>query len=592
MTSIGVTDTRTVQGDTLGQRLERIGWALFLIMIGGLALLPSGLVPEGTWLAGTGLIMIGLNVVRHLKGIQVNGFTNVLGLIALALGVSAVVGGRVAGLPDPTGCHRAADDLQRPACQEICVMSKRTTTIWTFVVVSVAVFMASLDNLIVTTALPVIKMELGATLQGLQWTVNAYTLTFAVLLLSGAALGDRFGRKRMFLVGISIFTAGSALAALAPSIGLLITARAVQGVGGAIVTPLTLTILSAAVPPARRGLALGVWSGVGCLAIAIAPLVGGAIVESFSWQWIFWLNVPIGLALLPIAWRRLEETTGPNRALDLPGVALASTGLFGIVWGLVRSDGEGWTSIGVAGPMAAGVMLLGLFVWWEARSRTPMVPMRFFRRRAFSAANMTSMLMSFGMFGSVFLLAQFFQIVQQLLPASGRSSHAALDGHAHTGRPSGRTSLRSHREPAASRFRNGSHGRRSGLDSCDRVAHRLLMWTSSPPSPSRGIGMSLFFAPVANVVLSAVRRDEEGKASGVNNTVREVGGVFGVAVLASVFAAVGGYASPSTFTDGLNAALWVGAAVVGLGTIAAFGVPRREAAVSQPTGLQLAGAQE
>jgi MFS family permease len=171
-----------------------------------------------------------------------------------------------------------------------------------------------------------------------------------VLLLSGAALGDRFGRKRMFIVGISIFTAGSALAALAPSIGLLITARAVQGIGGAIVTPLTLTILSAAVPPARRGLALGVWSGVGCLAIAIAPLVGGAIVESFSWQWIFWINVPIGLALVPIAWRRLEETTGPDRALDLPGVALASIGLFGIVWGLVRSDGEGWTSMGVAGP--------------------------------------------------------------------------------------------------------------------------------------------------------------------------------------------------------------------------------------------------
>jgi EmrB/QacA subfamily drug resistance transporter len=470
-------------------------------------------------------------------------------------------------------------------------MSKRATTTWTFVVVSVAVFMASLDNLIVTTALPVIKTELGATLQGLQWTVNAYTLTFAVLLLSGAALGDRFGRKRMFLVGISIFTASSALAALAPSIGLLITARAVQGIGGAIVTPLTLTILSAAVPPARRGLALGVWSGVGCLAIAIAPLVGGAIVESFSWQWIFWLNVPIGLALLPITWRRLEETTGPNRALDIPGVALASTGLLGIVWGLVRSDGDGWASIGVAGPMAAGIILIGLFVWWEARSRTPMVPLRFFRRRAFSAANVTSMLMSFGMFGSVFLLAQFFQIVQHYSPLQ-----AGL-------RTLPWTAMPILVAPVAGLL-SDRIGSRPLLVSGMGLMAGALAWIASIGSPTvpyvefvapfamAGIGMSLYFAPVANVVLSAVRREEEGKASGVNNTVREVGGVFGVAVLASVFASIGGYASPSTFTDGLNAALWVGAAVVGLGTIAALGIPGRKAVVSQTTALQLAGAQE
>jgi EmrB/QacA subfamily drug resistance transporter len=470
-------------------------------------------------------------------------------------------------------------------------MSKRATTTWTFVVVSVAVFMASLDNLIVTTALPVIKMELGATLQGLQWTVNAYTLTFAVLLLSGAALGDRFGRKRMFMVGITIFTAGSALAALAPSITLLITARAVQGIGGAIVTPLTLTILSAAVPAARRGLALGVWSGVGCLAIAIAPLVGGAVVESFSWQWIFWINVPIGLALLPIAWRRLEETTGPDRALDMPGVALASIGLLGIVWGLVRSDSEGWTSLGVAGPIAAGVILIGLFVRREGRSRTPMVPLRFFRRRAFSAANVTSMLMSFGMFGSVFLLAQFFQIVQHYSPLQ-----AGL-------RTLPWTAMPILVAPVAGLL-SDRIGSRPLLISGMGLMAGALAWIASVASPTvpyaqlvapfaiGGIGMSLYFAPVANVVLSAVRRDEEGKASGVNNTVREVGGVFGVAVLASIFASVGGYASPSTFTDGLSAALWVGAVVVGVGTVVALGIPGRKTAVSGASALRLAGAQE
>jgi EmrB/QacA subfamily drug resistance transporter len=470
-------------------------------------------------------------------------------------------------------------------------VSKRRTTMWTFVVVSVAVFMASLDNLIVTTALPVIKAELQASLQGLQWTVNAYTLTFAVLLLTGAALGDRFGRKRMFIVGICIFTGGSALAALAPSIEVLIVARAIQGMGGAIVTPLTLTILSAAVQPARRGVALGVWSGVGCLAIAIAPVVGGAIVESFSWQWVFWINVPIGLALLPIACLRVEETTGSNRALDIPGIALASAGLFGLVWGLVRSDTHGWTSIGVSGPIAAGAVLVALFVWWETRSHSPMVPMRFFRRRAFSAANLTSMLMSFGLFGSVFLLAQFFQIVQHYSPLQ-----AGLRTLPWTAMPILVAPLAG--------LLSDRIGSRPLLISGMGLMAGALVWIASVASPTvpygelvapfalGGVGMSLYFAPVANVVLSAVRRDEEGKASGVNNTVREVGGVFGVAVLASIFASVGGYASPSTFTDGLNAALWVGAVVVGVGTVVALGIPGRKAVASQAGALQLVGAQE
>jgi len=463
-------------------------------------------------------------------------------------------------------------------------MGKQHTTMWTFVVVSVAVFMASLDNLIVTTALPVIKAALGASLQQLQWTVNAYTLTFAVLLLTGAALGDRFGRKRMFIVGISIFTAGSALAALAPSIGILIAARAIQGMGGAIVTPLTLTILSAAVSPSRRGLALGIWSGVGCLAIAIAPVVGGAIVESFSWQWVFWINVPIGLVLLPIAFFRIEESVGPNRALDVPGLALVSAGLFGLVWGLVRSDTDGWMSIGVAGPIAAGIVLVALFVWWEARSKSPMVPIRFFSHRAFSAANLTSMLMSFGLFGSVFLLAQFFQIVQHYSPLQ-----AGLRTLPWTAMPilvaplAGLLSDRIGSRPllvSGMALMAGSLGWIAAIGS-PTVPYLALV----APFAIGGIGMSLFFAPVANVVLSAVRRDEEGKASGVSNTIREVGGVFGVAVLASIFASTGGYASPSAFSEGLNTALWVGAIVVGLGTIAALGIPAHKRLVTRTPSL-------
>src|SRR6266508_800580 len=285
-------------------------------------------------------------------------------------------------------------------------------TLWTFAITSVALVMVTLDNLVVTTALPVIRRELDASLQGLEWTVNAYTLTFAVLLLTGAALGDRFGRRTLFVVGLAIFTAASAFAALAPSIEILNLARALQGVGGAIVTPLTLTLLSAVVRPERRGVALGAWGGIGGLAVALGPLVGGAVVEGISWQWIFWLNVPIGLLLAPLALSRLPESHGPADKLDLPGLGLASAGLLGIVWGLVRGNGQGWTSPEIAGSLAAGVAVLVACVLWELRTATPMLPMRFFRSRTFALANVSSLFMFFGMFGSIFLLAQFFQTVQ------------------------------------------------------------------------------------------------------------------------------------------------------------------------------------
>jgi EmrB/QacA subfamily drug resistance transporter len=470
-------------------------------------------------------------------------------------------------------------------------MSARTATIWTFVVTSVAIFMVSLDNLVVTTALPVIKHDLGASLQGLEWTVNAYTLTFAVLLLTGAALGDRFGRKRMFLTGLAIFTVGSAFAALAPSIDALIAARALQGVGGAIVTPLTLTILSAAVLPARRGMALGIWGGVSGLAVALGPVVGGAIVDGLSWQWIFWLNVPIGLALLPIAFLRLSESKGPNRSLDLAGLGLASVGLFGIVWGLVRGNAHGWTSLGVAGPIAAGIVLLGAFVLWERRTAEPMVPLRFFRNRAFSAANVTSLLMSFGMFGSIFLLAQFFQIVQGYTPLQ-----AGIRTLPWTAMPiivAPIAGMLSDRIGARPLLVAGMALMAAGLGWMGIVTTPTVAYLSLVPAfVMAGVGMSLYFAPVANLVLGTVRRDEEGKASGVNNTVREVGGVFGVAVLASVFAAAGSYLSPQSFVDGMVPAIWVGAAAVALAGVAAVLIPPKEDVVAGSVSLLERGERE
>jgi len=458
-------------------------------------------------------------------------------------------------------------------------MSRRTATIWTFAITSVALFMTTLDNLVVTTALPVIHRDLHASLSGLEWTVNAYTLTFAVFLITGAALGDRFGRRRMFVVGLAIFTAGSAAAALAPSIEALIVARAIQGFGGAIVLPLTLTILSAAVPAERRGLALGAWGGISGLAVALGPLVGGAVVQGISWQWIFWLNVPIGLVLIPLAALRLKESRGPNDALDLPGVGLASAGLFGIVWGLVRGNSVGWGSAEIVFSLVAGAVVLALFVLWELRTDEPMLPLRFFRNRTFTSANVASLLMFFGMFGSIFLLAQFFQTVQgyspldaglRVLPWTAMPIFVAPIAGALSDRIGGRPLMAT-----------GLALQATGLAWIAMVGSPTVAYSSLVvPFVLSGIGMALYFAPVANVVLSSVRPEEEGQASGANNAIRELGGVFGVAVLASVFAHYGGYGSGQTFVDGLGPALYVGAAAVAVGALASLGVARK---VRRPT---------
>jgi EmrB/QacA subfamily drug resistance transporter len=456
---------------------------------------------------------------------------------------------------------------------------QKRSMIWTLAITSVALFMVSLDNLVVTTALPVIRHDLGASISQLEWTVNAYTLTFAVLLLTGAALGDRFGRRRMFAIGLLLFTAASAGAALATTANQLDIARAVQGVGGAIVTPLTLTILSAAVPKERRGLALGIWGGIGGLAIAIGPLVGGAIVNGVSWHWIFWLNVPIGLVLAPLALARLDETKGPDSSLDLPGLGLASVGLLGIVWGLVNGNSHGWSSPGIVAALVAGVVLVAAFVGWELRARAPMLPMQFFRSRTFTLTNVASLLMFFGMFGSIFLLAQFFQTVQHYSPLAAGLRILPW------------TAMPIFIAPIAGAMSDRIGGQRLmaaglALQATGLIWIATMMSATTPyvdlvaPFVLSGAGMALFFAPVANVVLSSVRPEQEGKASGATNAIRELGGVFGVAVLASIFARAGGYESATTFVHGTQTAVYVGGAVVALGAVAAALIPARQRAAA------------
>jgi EmrB/QacA subfamily drug resistance transporter len=386
----------------------------------------------------------------------------------------------------------------------------------------------------------------------------------------------------MFVLGLLLFTGASALAAVSHSANALDVARAIQGVGGAIVTPLTLTILSAAVRPEQRGLALGIWGGIGGLAIAVGPLVGGAIVDGVSWHWIFWVNVPIGLVLAPLAGRRLEETRGADGRLDLPGLALASVGLLGIVWGLVRGNAHGWTSVGVVTPLVAGALLVAAFVWWELRAPSPMLPMHFFRDRVFALTNVASLLMFFGMFGSIFLLAQFFQTVQHLSPL--QSGLRILPW----------TAMPMFIAPIAGALSDRIGGQRlmtlglvlqsAGLFWIAAVQRSAIPYADLVgPFMLSGAGMALFFAPVANVVLGSVRPEHEGKASGANNAIRELGGVFGVAVLAAVFSHVGGYRSGTAFTHGTTSAVWVGASVVLAAAAAAALIPRRRPAHARST---------
>jgi EmrB/QacA subfamily drug resistance transporter len=451
-------------------------------------------------------------------------------------------------------------------------VSRRASPIWTFAITAIALFMVSLDSLVVTTALPAIRRDLGAALSDLEWTVNAYTLTFAALLLMGAALGDRFGRKRLFLVGLGVFTVGSACAALSPSSSALILARALQGVGGAITMPLTLTILSDAISQDRRPLALGAWGGIGGLAVAVGPVVGGAITQGVSWHWIFWVNVPIGIVAIVLAYFRLAESRAPGRSIDLVGVGLASLGLVGIVWGVTHGNGRGWTDGQIVGAIVIGLAFLAAFFVWEARSAEPMLPLRLFRRRTSLVANGVSFLMSFGSFGSIFLLSQFFQICQGLSPLE--SGLRVLPWTATPVVVAPIAGWASGRIGARPILATGLAVLAIGLAWNAAVTSLTVSYASLVPAFFVcGAGMGLFYAPIANVVLSAVPREDEGKASGANNTISELGGVFGVAVLAAIFSANGSYATPQAYVNGLIPGVFAGAAVLALGAALALALP-------------------
>jgi EmrB/QacA subfamily drug resistance transporter len=442
----------------------------------------------------------------------------------------------------------------------------------TFVITTAAVFMVQLDNLVVATALPSIRKSLGVGLAGLQSTVLAYTLLYASFLLTAAALGDRFGRRRIFAAGLTLFTMSSAVAATAPDIGVLVAARAGQGLGAAVVAPLSLTLLSAVVPREKRGLILGAWSGLSGIAIALGPLVGGFITQHASWQWIFWINVPIGVILVPLVIVRIRESRGPHSRLDVPGTLLATAGLSILVFGIIAGAGDGWFTARVIGAFATAAILLCFFVAREKRVEAPVLPLRLFRNRGFTVAGVAWMLMAFSMFGAIFLMTQFLQTAQGYAPFTA-----------------GVLILPWSLMPAVSAPLSGlgvKHiGARGVVTSGLVLQAWAYAWIAGVASPrvgygwlipallAAGVGTGLLAGQVPRVILHFAPPEHEGMASGISSTFRQVGSVLGVAVMGSVFGATGGYASSERFVAGLRPALALGAAVVAVAAALALYLP-------------------
>ena len=456
---------------------------------------------------------------------------------------------------------------------------------WVLALTSIASFMVALDALVVTTALTTIRLDLDASVEALEWTANAYGLSFPALLLTGAALGDRFGRRRMFAAGLALFVGASVVCAIAPSVGWLIAARAAQGAGAALVMPLAMALLGAAFPREQRAKALGIFGSVTGLALIAGPVVGGAIAAGLDWRWIFWVNLPIGLVALALVYRRIEESHGAAAPLDIGGLALVTGAALALVWGLMRANSAGWASPQVAGALALGAALAAIFIGYELRTRAPMVPMRLFVSRSFSAGNAVGFLLYGSMYGVVFLLPQFLQSAQgydplgtglRLLPWTATLFVFAPIGGALVNRVGERPLVV------------------AGL-LLQAIGFAWIALRASPVVPYieivvplivAGSGVSMAMPAAQNAVLSSVAPTEIGKASGIFNTLRYFGGVFGVAVLVATFAMAGSFRSADAFVAGFVPAMSLAAILSLIGAIAGARLPGRHAAASAHAGAK------
>ena len=466
----------------------------------------------------------------------------------------------------------SATHLEEVAAPREVAAPTKVAAGWVLALTSVASFMVALDTLVVSNALSTIRLDLNASIESLQWTANAYNLSFAALLMTGAALGDYFGRRRVLVAGLGLFTAASAAAALSPNIAFLIAARALQGAGGAFIMPLALALLSAAYPPEARAKALGLFSGLTGIALVGGPVVGGAIVQGIDWHWIFWLNVPIGIVTLVLVLNRIHESYGTRSGFDVPGLVLVSGAALGIVWGLARANSAGWSSAEVESALVVGLLLAVSFVVWETRARTPMIPMRLFGRPALSAGLLSAVLFTAALYGTLFFIAQFLQTGQgygplgagvRLLPWTATLFFVA---------------------PVAGRLVNrfgerpliviGLVAQAIGMAWIARIALPEVAYADLIlPFILAGAGVSMAMPAAQNAVISSVAPHEIGKASGTYNMLRFLGGAIGLAISASVFAAVGGFGSAQQFSAGFMAAVNVSAALSLLGACAGLFIP-------------------
>ena len=468
-----------------------------------------------------------------------------------------------------------APDLPAPAPPLTGASRGRRVPVWlALVAASLPMFMATLDNLVMTSALPVIRADLGSTVSQLSWFMNAYTLAFASFMLPAATLGDRLGRRRVMIAGLSVFTLASIASALSTSSEALIAARAVQGVGAAAIMPLSLTLLASSVPERRRAMAIGIWGGVSGLGVALGPVVGGAVVEGVSWQAIFWLNIPVSLVALPLLMLAVRESRGTWQRLDPVGTALLGGAVFLGIWGIVHGNDDGWGALGVLAPLVLAGLLVPAYLLWARGRDHAVLPLRLFASRGFSVANVIGLTFTIGMFGTVFLLAQYLQVVQGYSPLEA-----------------GLRTLPWTAAPMVVAQIAGALASRTGLRALLLVGLTLqtgsLVWFAwltehgsaysafLVPLAMAGVGMGLTFAPSATAVLQGLPDGDFATASSANSTVREFGVALGIALLTAVFLGNGGQISPEGYDGAIGPALLTGAAAVAVALGAAVFAPGR-----------------
>jgi EmrB/QacA subfamily drug resistance transporter len=459
---------------------------------------------------------------------------------------------------------------------------------WVVGLTSIAYFMVVLDSVVVITALPRMQRDLHVSLSSLQWTLNAYGIAFAAGIITAAALGDRFGRRKVFTIGLALFTVASVACALAPNLSELIAARTVQGLGGAVVLPLSLTILTAAFPIERRGMIVGIYGGLAGLAVAMGPIVGGAVTQGIDWHWIFWINVPIGLVAVPLGLRLLPESYGAPERLDLVGAGIVTAGVVALVSALTRSGDVGWGSAETVGALVTGTALLAAFLRWEHRAAEPMVPVGLFAVRDFAIGNLTTFLMSGAIFAGGLLVTEEFQLARHYSPTGAGVRLLPFFATPMFVSPvAGALSDRIGRRPiivvGLSLLTAGFvwvAWRGSLATSWVELVIALLV---------AGVGISMALPTVPTAVLSAVAPDEMGKASGINYMAQRFGAVFAVAIASTVFASHGGLGSPAAVTAGFKPALWACSVFAGLGALAAMAMSGRPktADEAEPAGLPI-----